>query len=298
MAKSESGIDEDPNENPSKAEEIKKEKIAVALTYGTTASTSAPSSSLLSHPAATDHPINSPRTNAPGPAACRVPEPGPAAGPASDHAHSPRSPVSSPAPCDRRPVRARRATPAAAALIASAKAARERQTRSKDKEAAAAAAAVAEEEKRQAKRGARRCRAKAGKDAESSHPPPLASRAKRSRPGRRKAPIPTPPDDDTRSPSDDDAGDYRPSTPPPPFRTKYSCLIRSAGALHDEDGLDGGGMLDDGYGGAGGRLWGRGVHHGLDDESPGAASRRPAGLAAGILADALTASAPSPPFVQ
>ena len=216
LAKAEQGSEEDSSSNPAKAEEIKKEKIAVALTYGTTVTPALPTFAVPPLVACPNEPMNSPRIHAPGPASCRGPEPGPSAGPLSDHttaSPSPRSPVSSPAPSDGRPVRARRATPAAAALIASAKAARERQNRSKDckesAKAAAVAAAAAEEEAKRSKptRGPRRCSGKGSSKAASAAKPAgktEGSCAKRSRAGRRKAAaIPTPPDDDARSCDDE-----------------------------------------------------------------------------------------------
>ena len=96
MAKAEQGLDEYSSSNPAKAEEIKKEKIAVALTYGTASATvpaSFASPATLACPA--EQSTNSPRIHTPGPAAaCRGPEPVPSAGPLSDQASpSPRSPV-------------------------------------------------------------------------------------------------------------------------------------------------------------------------------------------------------------
>lgn len=193
---------------PATAEDIKKEKIAVALTYGTG---NAVSSVSLSAGCSGDSGANTPRSQVSlmtAPPSARSEIGGQSFGISeAPPAPSPRGGAKSPVLSEGRPVRTRKATPAAAALLASAQAARERQIRGKETKESAKGSKKAVESDTETKVG--RSRRALSRKEKYSQPP---VQVKKIRQGRRKAAIPTPPDDDAKpseceDPFDDTAED-------------------------------------------------------------------------------------------
>mmetsp|Transcript_60178 Transcript_60178/g.159995 ORF Transcript_60178/g.159995 Transcript_60178/m.159995 type:complete len:559 (+) Transcript_60178:590-2266(+) len=193
---------------PATAEDIKKEKIAVALTYGTG---NAVSSVALSSGCSGDSGANTPRSQVSlmtAPPSARSEIGGHTASiNEAPPAPSPRGGAKSPVLSEGRPVRTRKATPAAAALLASAQAARERQIRGKETKETAKGSKKSVESDTETKVG--RSRRALNRKEKYSQP---QVQVKKTRQGRRKPAIPTPPDDDPKAsdcedPFDDTAED-------------------------------------------------------------------------------------------